>query len=119
MLKLIKQPFSLGIGNLFKVFDVENIAPVSSIFCMKKILILTDGRGGHPITIAQKLKKEHGMLIEVIGIAGSRSEVDEDLLRKVATTDHNGNHYQFINDSQILKEHYQNIATGLIYNDKN
>lgn len=83
-----------------------------------RLLVLTDGQGGHPINIAKELKKE-GVLIEVIGVGGSRSEVNETLLRKVATTDINGfTHYRFIDDTEQLITHYQQLATGIVWRNR-
>ena len=82
---------------------------------LKRILLLTDGRGGNPIRIAQKLK-EHNVLIEVIGIGGEPSAVNEELLKKVATTDSNGfTHYWFFKDTQALVSHYEKLATGIVF----
>ncbi len=82
------------------------------------LLVLTDGQGGHPINIAKELKKK-GVLIEVIGIGGSRSEVNETLLRKVATTDINGfTHYRFIYETVQLTTHYQQLATGIVWRNR-
>ncbi|MCD4831698.1 MAG: VWA domain-containing protein [Anaerohalosphaeraceae bacterium] len=80
------------------------------------VILLTDGHGGHPLKTAMKLKEQYNAVIEVVGIGGSTSAVNESLLRKIATTDVNGfNHYRFIKDSAGLKKHYKNIATGLIW----
>jgi uncharacterized protein YegL len=82
----------------------------------KHIILLTDGHGGHPVKIANKLKDEYSVVINVVGIGGSAEVVNESLLRKVATTDPDGfNHYRFIKDSRALKEHYKHLATGLIW----
>lgn len=81
----------------------------------KHILIVTDGHCGHPITEAKKLKAQ-GVLIEVIGIGGNPSAVNEELLRKVATTDPDGfTHYWFIEDTTTLVTHYQQLARGIVF----
>jgi len=78
---------------------------------LQRILLLTDGRGGSPLSIANEVKSR-GVLIDVIGIGGKRSAVDEALLRRVATTDSNGfTHYRFIKDADSLVKHYQQLAT--------
>ncbi|HUT42812.1 MAG TPA: hypothetical protein VMW95_00640, partial [Desulfobacterales bacterium] len=78
--------------------------------------LLTDGHGGHPVKIANKLKDKYSAILDVVGIGGSAEVVNESLLRKVATTDPDGfNHYRFIKDSMDLKEHYKHLATGLIW----
>ena len=81
---------------------------------LKRILLLTDGHGGHPVRTARKLKS-YGVLIEVIGIGGDPSAVNEKLLRKVATTDSYGTHYWFFRDTDSLVAHYDNLATGIVF----
>ncbi|OHB49692.1 MAG: hypothetical protein A2Y10_05920 [Planctomycetes bacterium GWF2_41_51] len=82
---------------------------------LKRILLLTDGHGGNPVTIAKRLKNQT-VLIEVIGIGGDPSAVNEELLRKVATTDLNGfTHYWFFRDTQSLVSHYEKLATGIVF----
>jgi Ca-activated chloride channel family protein len=81
---------------------------------LKRILLLTDGHGGHPIRTARRLKS-CGVLIEVIGIGGDPSAVNEKLLRKVATTDSYGTHYWFFRDTDSLVAHYDNLATGIVF----
>jgi Ca-activated chloride channel family protein len=81
---------------------------------LKRILLLTDGHGGHPIRTARKLKS-CGVLTEVIGIGGDPSAVNEKLLRKVATTDSHGTHYWFFRDTDSLVAHYDNLATGIVF----
>jgi hypothetical protein len=82
---------------------------------LRRILLLTDGQGGNPIRLAKSVKS-HGILIEAIGFAGRRSEVNECLLKKVATTDPGGfTHYWFFRDTQSLVRHYENLASGLLF----
>lgn len=84
-----------------------------------RIIFLTDGRGGNPITLAKAIKNQ-GVLIEAIGFAGCNAEVDEKLLRKVATTDANGfTHYWFFKDTQSLVIHYKELATGVMFRGHN
>ena len=85
-----------------------------------QIVLLTDGFGGQPLNIAGKLKAQYNSTIDVVGIGGSHEDVNEDLLRKVATTDPDGtNHYRFIKDRDTLKKHYRQLATGLVLKGKN
>jgi hypothetical protein len=82
-------------------------------------VMLTDGFGGEPLEIAGRLKEKLGVVIDVVGIGGSRSAVNEDLLREVATTDPDGFcHYRFIKDPQALSEHYRQLAQGLVWRGK-
>jgi len=85
----------------------------------KRVLVLTDGHGGKPLKVADELKNELNVLVEIIGIAGEPSEVNEKLLRKVATTDPDGfTHYWFIRDTNTLITHYGELATGLVWKGK-
>ena len=85
----------------------------------RHVILLTDGQGGEPLDIAAQLKKRLGVVIDVVGIGGSHSAVNEDLLREVATTDSDGFcHYRFIKDPQALSEHYKQLAQGLVWRGK-
>jgi Ca-activated chloride channel family protein len=85
----------------------------------RHVVMLTDGFGGEPLQIAARLKEKLGVVIDVVGIGGSRSAVNEDLLREVATTDPDGFcHYRFIKDPQALSEHYKQLAQGLVWRGK-
>jgi len=87
--------------------------------CLRRVILLTDGHGGYPVSTAEKLKNKYSAVIDVIGIGGSHKAVNEKLLRKVATTDPDGfNRYYFIKDSKTLKEHYRQLATGLVWSQK-
>ncbi len=80
----------------------------------RRILVLTDGRGGDPLPWATHLKSAN-VLIEVIGIGGDTSQVDEATCRRIATTDSNGVHYWFFRDTDGLVAHYENLADGLVF----
>lgn len=85
----------------------------------KRILALTDGHGGRPLKVADELKNELNALVEVVGIGGEPSAVNQKLLRKVATTDPDGfTHYWFIRDTDSLVTHYGELATGLAWKGK-
>jgi uncharacterized protein with von Willebrand factor type A (vWA) domain len=108
-----------GLKAAIAVFDQE---PVSDR--QRHIILLTDGHGGRPVKTATTLKEQYHAVIDVVGIGGTPKAVKESLLRKVATTDPDGfNHYRFIKDAQTLKEHYRQLATGLVWhggkNDQN
>lgn len=84
----------------------------------QRILLLTDGHGGNPVNVAAALKRA-GVLIEVIGIGGNPSEVNESVLKKVATTDDTGlTHYWFIQDAGAIDQKYRDIATGIMVKGK-
>lgn len=117
VLKLL-QPLSRLKTELTAIFNPSRLiwgAEENDVQRENRILLLTDGRGGCPLRVAEKLKTQHEVIIDVVGIGGRREEVDELLLKEVATTDHEGNHYRFIGDAQTLKDHYQTLATGLCY----
>jgi len=83
---------------------------------LRRVLLLTDGHGGNPKRVAQTLKTDMAVLLEVIGIGGDPTEVNEELLRQVATTDETGfTHYWFIDDTSRLVQHYEALATGLVW----
>ena len=83
---------------------------------LRRVLLLTDGHGGKPKRVAQTLKTDLAVLLEVIGIGGDPAEVNEELLRQVATTDETGfTHYWFIDDTSRLVQHYEDLATGLVW----
>ena len=82
----------------------------------RQIILLTDGHGGQPTAVANTLKMQYDVTLDVIGIGGSPYSVNEALLKQVATTDANGiNHYRFIGNPKALKQHYQQLATGLAW----
>lgn len=80
---------------------------------LKRILLLTDGNGGHPIRTAENIKS-HGVLIDVVGV-GQPEAVNHELLRKIATTDSDGTHFRFFRDTDSLIAHYDDLATGIMY----
>lgn len=85
-----------------------------------QIILLTDGYGSCNLSISEKLKREYKTTIDAIGIGGSPNDVDEPLLRQIATTDPDGaNHYRFIKDAHTLKQHYRQLATGLVWKGSN
>jgi uncharacterized protein YegL len=82
----------------------------------RQVILLTDGQGGHPIRKSTYLKQQLNCIIDAVGIGGSRQEVNEKLLCKIATTDADGfNHYRFISDSSSLKQHYSNLAKSICW----
>jgi uncharacterized protein with von Willebrand factor type A (vWA) domain len=103
-----------GLKAAAEIFEAE---PQSNR--QRHIITLTDGQGGRPLKIAGKLKTEYRVIINVVGIGGSPSDVNESLLRKVATTDPDGFcHYCFIKDTEALSEHYRQLATGIVWRGK-
>lgn len=106
----IKVDGGTNIGEGFK--QVEKV--LTGHNGQNQIILLTDGFGDCPLSISQRLKKRCGSIIDVVGIGGSPRDVNESLLKKVATTEPDGtNHYRFIADEGTLKLHYRKLATGL------
>jgi len=91
-------------------------AEVASEPRSRRILVLTDGchnHGPEPLPVARAIK-ESGTLIDVIGIGGDPSEVDEKLLRQVASDRPDGSpRYWFIRDSRELVKRFEELATNL------
>ena len=86
---------------------------------LRRIQLLTDGESPDPTAVASELKDQMGVLLEVVGVGGNRMAVDEDLLRRVATTDEDGfTHYWFIKNTQSLVRHYEGLATGLVWKER-
>ena len=75
----------------------------------RRIVLLTDGNGGDPIGTAKDLKSR-GVKIDVIGVGPDTSDVNEKLLRKVASTIQNENRYRFIKDQKTLVDHVTVLA---------
>jgi len=79
----------------------------------KRIIMLTDGEhlgDDNPTNIATKLKKA-GVIIDCIGIGGSPKDVDEKLLKQIASRNADGSiRYCFIGDQQKLLRKYQTLA---------
>ena len=103
-----------NIGAGFK--RAENLLAKYSPDQQKQIILLTDGEGICPMEIPENIKLHHNTVIDVVGIGGSPKNVDEKLLKKIATTDPDGTcHYRFINDTQELKQHYRQLASGIVW----
>ena len=81
-----------------------------------RIIMLTDGDhngGGNPVQVANRLKKA-GVIIECIGIAGSPGEVDEKMLKKIASLDECSQpRYCFIGDTSSLIRKYKSMANQI------
>ena len=79
------------------------------------VILLSDGyhnAGGNPKAISDKLKQN--ATIECIGIGGSPKDVDENLMRYIASYRSDGTkQYRWIGNKEILIKHFRNSATGL------
>jgi len=76
---------------------------------VRRIVLLTDGQGGHPLPTAEDLKSR-GVVIDVRGVGDSPQNVDEKLLRKVASVVEGEVRYRFIKDSRALVDDYTRLA---------
>lgn len=76
---------------------------------VRRIVLLTDGHGGHPLATAEDLK-DRGVVVDVVGVGANPRGVNEKLLRKVASEIEGENRYRFVKDSQTLVEHYTQLA---------
>jgi len=80
---------------------------------VKRIILLTDGdhnQGGNPTRIADRLKNS-GVVIDCIGIGGSPRDVNETLLRQIASRKPDGSiRYWFIGDQEKLVRTYESLA---------
>ncbi len=81
-----------------------------------RIIMLTDGEhngDGDPVKVAGQLKKA-GVIIECIGIAGSPNDVDEAMLKRIASRDQTGKpRYCFIGDTGSLIKKYKSMANQI------
>lgn len=75
----------------------------------RRACILTDGQGGDPLKTAMSLKAR-GVVLDVIGVGGSPDEVDEKLLKAMASTVAGELRYRFIKDQRSLVTHYTALA---------
>ncbi|MFC1780792.1 VWA domain-containing protein [Planctomycetota bacterium] len=79
----------------------------------KRIILLTDGEHNaisNPETVADRLKKA-GVIIDCIGIGGTPADIDEKLLKKIASRNPDGTiRYCFIGDQQALLRKYETLA---------
>lgn len=80
---------------------------------LKRIILLTDGEhntGSCPLKVASRLKSA-GVVIDCIGIGGSPHDVDEKLLKSIASRNPNGSiRYCFIGDKHLLLKKYESLA---------
>jgi len=73
---------------------------------VRRIVLLTDGHSDHSAARTAERLKANGVVLDVIAIGATPAEVDEGLLRNVATS----GHYRFIRDQRTLVQHYTQLA---------
>jgi Mg-chelatase subunit ChlD len=76
---------------------------------VRRIVLLTDGCGGHPCRTAEDLKSR-GVVIDVIAVGHSEEEVNVKLLKKVASVVDGELRYRFIKDQQTLVAHITQLG---------
>jgi len=76
---------------------------------VRRVVLLTDGQGGDPLDTADDLKAR-GVIIDVTGVGDCPENVDEKLLRKVASTVAGEVRYRFIRDHATLIATYVQLA---------
>lgn len=76
---------------------------------VRRIILLTDGQGGHPLRTAEDLKGRD-VIIDCIGVGDSPGNIDEPLLKNVASTVQGELRYRFIKDQATLVNHYTQLA---------
>ena len=77
-----------------------------------RVIMLTDGwttTGSSPLETAQALK-DRGTIIEVIGVGGKPTDVNEAQLKQIASTINNQVHYYFIKSVPDLVEKFQALT---------
>jgi Mg-chelatase subunit ChlD len=76
---------------------------------VRRVVLLTDGQGGDPLDTARELKAR-GVVVDVVGVGDKSDNVDEVLLKKVASTVGGVLRYRFIKDQKTLVAHYTQLA---------
>lgn len=98
---------------LESIFGSSQNSTASTTGRVGHVVCLSDGGwndGDDPNPIASELKAR-GVVIDCIGIGGSPADVNEDLMRKIASTDRQGNpRYRFIGDTTALIQEFQKLA---------
>ena len=79
-----------------------------------QVVLLTDGQntGKEPDKLAERLKQF--AIVECVGIGGSPRDVDEPLLRKIASAYPDGSkRYHWIGQKEQLVKHFHKLAGGI------
>ena len=115
------QSSNLRNRNLLRAFSELFYEPASDALGKKitedgitrRIIMLTDGDhtdGGQPESVAKRLKNT-GVVIDCIGIGGTPKDVDEDMLKTIASRNPDGSiRYCFIGNQQSLLRKYETLA---------
>ena len=80
----------------------------------RHIVLLSDGHGGNPARVARKLRGR-GAIIETIGVGNDPTEVDEAVMKDIASILDGKVLYRFIRDADELTCYFRNeIANRLV-----
>lgn len=110
---IFKKSFSKMIS-AFLVEPTEAFSePTTKVDTIKRVILLTDGEhlaDSNPNDVATKLKKM-GVIIDCIGIGGCPADVDEKLLKQIASRNPDRSiRYCFIGDQYKLLQKYRSLA---------
>jgi Mg-chelatase subunit ChlD len=81
----------------------------------KQVVLLTDGHntGSCPRAVAESVRQLG--ILECVGIGGSPDEVEEELLREIASVAPNGSkRYRWIGDKEGLVAHFEQLAGRIV-----
>ncbi len=103
-----------GDGNTNMASGLSLAGSIASKYssCQARVLMLTDGHaneGGDPEPVAKKLK-QFGVQLDIIGIGGSPSEVNEEQLKKMASVVNGELRYWFIRNVPMLVKRFEALA---------
>ena len=116
MLALPHQGTYLVKGLQLAVEQLEQARPLWPGRFLPRLLVYSDGADASvqpSVLIADNLKRQ-GVMIECLGVAKKREDVDEVFLRQIATTDETGTHYRFLGDPETLQRTFSQIAHGTL-----
>lgn len=98
-------------GFLKRLLSAKSGGSVPPSCCLRRIIVLTDGgqnAAPAPRSIAKRAK-DAGMVIECIGI-GAREEIDEDLLKAIASVVDGRIRYRYIGDVERLSDQFRRLG---------
>lgn len=81
--------------------------------CPVHAILLTDGQGGEPLLAAAALK-ECGVILQTIGVGQTPNDVDEPILKAVASTLNGKVLYKFLRDGGELIEYFRTEVSGCL-----
>jgi hypothetical protein len=114
---IARRPLMRALSELFYEPDQHVHGSTRELYTNKgmtrRIILLTDGEHNgfsNPEKVADRLKNA-GVIIDCIGIGGTPADVDEKLLKKIASRNPDGSiRYCFIGDKDSLIRKYETLA---------